>query len=158
MYFIETASFFLILVLLHALIGKLGALRGLSEAKKHAIILRDLTGIPRRADLVARFGPHDADYLFDVPASAVLTARPWWRWIFGNVVLEAALIIALVAVALGALPATPLVPALAASYSLASHIIIFRGNRAAFREVEEEVAHKEAVKRARRTAALAARK
>jgi hypothetical protein len=150
---IETASLILALVLFHALIGKLGALRALFGPKLHAIALRDLTGIPLRADLVARFGPHDDEHRFAATPAAVFAARPWWRWVFGNIALEAALILSLISVALGALPATPWIPVAAGLYTLVSHVLVFRQHRASLAEVAAEIAHKEAGKRARRLAA-----
>lgn len=146
----ETAAFVMLFVLLHGLIGKLAALRTLGLAKIPAVALRELTGLVHRSQLVARFGPHDEDFCFAATPAAVFAARPWWRWILGNMLLELALVLALIATALGSLPASPWLPAGAALYFALSQLIAIRAFRQSRAEVEEELAAKESHKRARR--------
>lgn len=146
---IDTAAFILSIVLLHSLLGKFGVLRAFFDPKVHAIALRELSAINKRADLVARFGPHDDSYKFTVTPRQILTARPWWRWIIGNMALEAALIYALLSMVFGNIEPNIVLVAGAALYYAIMHILIIRAFKAVRPEVEHEIAHGEQLRRNR---------
>jgi len=149
MYLVETAAFILAIILLHSLLGKFGVLRAFFDKKVHAIALRELTAINRREDLIARFGPHDEAYRFNTTFGHILAARPWWRWIIGNIVLEMALIYALLSVVFGNIAANiPLIVGAALYYAI-MHFLIIRHFKAVRPEVEEEFAHGEQLRRDR---------
>ena len=149
MYFIETASFILSIMLLHSLLGKLGVLRAFLEPKVHAIALRELTAINKRADLEVRFGPHDGEFRFATTPREILTARPWWRWIIGNIVLEAGLIYALLSMVFGNIAPNIVLVGAAVVYYALSHFLLIRGFKTVRAEVEEEIAFGEQSRRAR---------
>ncbi len=149
MYLIETASFILAIMLLHSLLGKLGVLRALFEPRVHAIALRELTAINRRVDLEARFGPHDGEYRFATTPRKIFAARPWWRWIFGNIILEVGLIYALLGMVFGNISPNVTLVSLAAIYYALTHFLSIRGFKAVRVEVEEEIAFGEQARRAR---------
>ena len=140
MNFIESASFIIAIMLFHALIGKLGAIRALFSEKVHAIPLRELTGIHRRADLVKQFGEHDEDNLFTVKLIGLLSGRRWWRWLFGNVLLEAVLIYLLIGTVFGNHQIGGIVLAIAIPYYALSQFIAIRGFKSARAEIEQEIA------------------
>jgi len=146
---IDTAAFILSIVLLHSLLGKFGVLRAFFDQKVHAIALRELSAINKREDLVARFGSHDDSYKFTVTARQILAARPWWRWIIGNMVLEAALIYALLSMVFGNIEPNIVLVAGAALYYSIMHILIIRAFKAVRPEVEREIAHGEQLRRNR---------
>ncbi len=148
-YLIETASFILSIILLHSLLGKFGVLRSFFDDKIHAIALRELTAINRRADLVARFGPYDDHFRFSVTPRQIFAARPWWRWIFGNIVLEAGLIYALLSMVFGNIAPNTALVVIAAVYYAIAHFLIIRNFKAVRPEVEEEIAHGEKMRRER---------
>ncbi|MCF6198873.1 MAG: hypothetical protein L3J67_05655 [Hyphomicrobiaceae bacterium] len=149
MYLIETAAFVLSILLLHSLLGKLGAFRALFMLKVHAIALRELTAIHRRADLVAKFGPHDDVYKFAVTLGQIMAARPLWRWIFGNIGLEAMLIYALLSMVFGNIAPDPWLAGGAALYYAVTHFLLIRGFSIVRPEIEEEIRHGETARRAR---------
>ena len=146
---IETASFILAILLLHSLLGKFGVLRAFFDDKVHAIALRELTAINKRADLVAHFGPHDDRYRFAVTPRQILAARPWWRWIFGNMVLEAGLIYGLLSVVFGNIAPNIVLVGVAACYYALAHFLIIRHFKAVRPEVEDEIAQGEIMRRQR---------
>lgn len=149
MYLIETASFILAIILLHSLLGKLGIFRALFDHKVHAIALRELTAINRRVDLEATFGPHDGEYRFSTTPRKIFAARPWWRWIIGNIVLEAGLIYALLSIVFGNIAPNITLVVVAALYYALSHFLLIRGFKAVRPEVEEEITFGEQVRRER---------
>ena len=149
LYLLETASFILAILLFHALLGKLGALRALGKAEKHAIALRELTAIHKRSDLVARFGPHDEAYKFPVTLGQIIAARPLWRWIFGNMALETLLIVALLSMVFGNLAPNPWLVGGAALYYVITHFLLIRGFARVRPEIEEEIRCGEQLRRAR---------
>lgn len=136
-------------MLLHALIAKLGAFRALFSNKIHAIPLRELTGLHLRADLVKRFGPHDDEHQFDVRLWQLASARPWWRWILGNVLIEIVLIALLIGTVFGSHQWGGYVIGVAIPYYAITHFIAIRGFKKSRAEVEEEIGHKQALRRAR---------
>ena len=142
MYLIESASFILAIILFHSLIGKLSALRALYSGKIHAIALRELTGIERRAELEQRFGAADENDLFALKPMQVLAGRRWWRWLIGNMALEALLFYWLLAMVLGSLPPSPAAPLVALIYWLVAHFISYKGFKISRPEVEAELAAK----------------
>ena len=149
MVLIETASFILAIMLLHSLLGKLGVFRALFESKVHAIALRELTAINRRVDLEAHFGAHDGSYRFATTPSKILAARPWWRWIFGNIAVEAGLIYVLLAMVFGNIAPNMVLVGVALIYYALTHFLLIRGFKAVRFEVEEEIAFGEQARRAR---------
>ncbi len=149
MYLIEMAAFVLAIILLHSLLGKLGVFRAFFEPAVHAIALRELTAINKRADLVASFGHHDGSYKFKTTLSKILAARPWWRWIVGNIVLEAGLIYALLSIVFGNIAPNIALVSFAAVYYAVSHFLLVRGFKAVRHEVEEEITFGEQARRAR---------
>ena len=149
MYLIETASFILAIILLHSLLGKFGVLRVFRDPKVHAIALRELTAINRRADLIDRFGPHDEAYKFTTTPRQILAARPWWRWVIGNMALEMVLIYGLLSIVFGNIAPNIILVVVAALYYAIMHIVIIRDFKAVRPEVEEEIAHVEKLRRER---------
>jgi len=149
MYLIETAAFVLSILLLHALLGKLGAFRALFMPKIHAIALRELTAIHHRADLVAKFGPHDEAYSFTVTPRQIMATRPWWRWIFGNIALESVLIYALLSMVFGNIEPKSWLAGGAALYYIVTHFLLIRGFATVRPEIEEEIRHGEQLRRER---------
>ncbi len=149
MYLIETAAFVLSILLLHALLGKLGAFRALFMPKIHAIALRELTAIHRRTDLVAKFGSPDETYRFAVTPRQIMAARPLWRWIFGNIALEAVLIYALLSMVFGNIAPSPWLAGGAALYYALTHFLLIRGFATVRPEIEEEIRHGEKIRRER---------
>lgn len=90
------------ILILHGLIGKMASLRTAFARKIHAGILRQLTGIWDRAELIERFGPHDNNYYFPITSlKQVWFARRISRWIFGNLWLEIILVAALLYIVMG---------------------------------------------------------
>jgi len=149
MHLIETAAFVLSILFLHALLGKLGAFRAFFMPKVHAIALRELTAIHRRADLVAKFGPHDDAYKFTVTLGKIMAARPLWRWIFGNIALEAVLIYALLSMVFGNIAPNPWLAGGAALYYAITHFLLIHGFSIVRPEIEEEIRHSEMARRER---------
>ncbi len=146
---IEIASFVLAILLFHALLGKFGALRALGQPKVHAIALRELTAIGRRAELIDKFGPHDEAFRFNASPLQIIAARRWWRWIFGNMALEAVLIYALLSVVFGNLPPDIRLLAGGALYFAVTQFLLIRGFSRVRPEIEEEIRHGEELRRAR---------
>jgi hypothetical protein len=149
MYLIETLSFVLAMMLVHSLLGKFGMLSAFFHPKVHAIVLRELTAINRRADLEAIFGPHDGNYRFPTNMRQIFAARPWWRWIIGNIVLEMLLIYALLGGVFGNIAPNMGLVGIAACYYAFAHFLIARSFKAARPEIEEEMAFGEQKRRER---------
>ena len=149
MYIIETAAFVLSILLLHALLGKLGVFRALFQPKVHAIALRELTAIHRRVDLVAKFGPYDESYQFAVTPRQFLAARPLWRWVFGNVLLEALLIYVLLSMVFGNIAPNAWLVGGGMLYYAITHFLLIRGFSHVRPEIEEEIRHSEQLRRDR---------
>lgn len=147
MYLIETASFILAIILFHSFLGKLGVLKAFLDPQVHAIALRELTAIHKRVDLEAVFGPHDGAYRFTAPPGAILAARPWWRWIIGNLFLEAVLIYALLSVVFGNITPSLTLVIVAVGYYALAHFLVIRGFKSVRPEVEEEIAFGEQKRR-----------
>ena len=97
----------------------------------------------------ARFGPHDGAYIFATTPRKIFAARPRWRWVFGNMVLEAGLIYALLSIVFGNIEANITLIAIATGYYALTHFLLIRGFKAVRTEVEEEIAFGEQARRAR---------
>ncbi len=139
----QIAALLISILILHGLLGKMASLRTLFSKKIHAGVLRQLTGIWDRAELIEKFGPHDEEYYFSVTNAKILKARHFSRWIFGNMWLEFIIVAALLYMAMGNRIGSDLVHggvvAVGLVYVVVGGVLTFRQSKRSKAQFEEEV-------------------
>ncbi len=141
---LKIAALVISVLILHGLLGKMAGLRSFFSKKIHAGVLRQLTGIWNRSELVQKFGGHDGAFYFPVTWGKILAARRPLRWIFGNMWLEMILVAALLYMAMGNDLGTGklhfVIMGFGIFYFIVSSILTFRMSVRSKSQFDEEVA------------------
>ena len=139
----QMPAIILSLLILHGLLGKMASLRTFFSKTIHAGILRQLTGIWDRAELIQKFGDHDEEHYFTVTKAKIFKARHLSRWIFGNMWIEFILVAASLYIAMGNQVGSNLITSVIIGvgfvYFLISSILTFRHSVRSKAQFEEEI-------------------
>ncbi len=142
---LQIAALVISILILHGLLGKMAGLRVLFATRVHAGVLRQLTGIWDRADLVKHFGAHDEAYYFTVSQRKIMKARRFLRWIFGNIWIEIILVAALLYLAMGNFQGQPKLQAVVVGvggiYFIIVSVLTFKMSVRSKAQFDEEIAY-----------------